>query len=138
MNCPVCENTRMREVEKNGILIDVCPDCKGVWLDRGELEKLLEGVREIRQEFNEWYYGTPPQPQMPQHARQQQLPPNPQQPPYPQPSYGSQPYAHQPYPQQPAQQPGYPPYDRGYYPYQSKYKKYKKKSVLDLLGELFD
>lgn len=31
----------MKEVERRGVLIDVCPECKGVWLDRGELEKLL-------------------------------------------------------------------------------------------------
>jgi len=55
MNCPVCHDTRMREVEKDGILIDICPTCKGVWLDRGELEKLLSGVREIRPAFNQWY-----------------------------------------------------------------------------------
>ncbi|MDF2669493.1 MAG: hypothetical protein K0R67_1799 [Paenibacillus sp.] len=52
MKCPVCHDTRMREVEKDGILIDVCPDCKGVWLDRGELEKLMVGVREFRQEYD--------------------------------------------------------------------------------------
>lgn len=153
MNCPVCENTRMREVEKNGILIDVCPNCKGVWLDRGELEKLLEGVREIRQEFNEWYYGTPPQqPQpYPQSQPYPQQYPNPHlQQPYSQQPYAQQPYAQQPYAQQPPrpQPPGYPPHGYGYdgkygygydgkY-YEPKYKKYKKKSVLDLLGELFD
>jgi Zn-finger nucleic acid-binding protein len=53
VKCPVCNDVRMREVEKNGVHIDVCPDCKGVWLDRGELDKLLPGVREIRQEYNE-------------------------------------------------------------------------------------
>ena len=46
MNCPVCDNVRMREVEKNGVMIDICPDCKGIWLDRGELEKLLQKVDE--------------------------------------------------------------------------------------------
>lgn len=51
MNCPVCEGVRMREVEKSGIMIDICPDCKGVWLDRGELDKLMSGVREFRQEY---------------------------------------------------------------------------------------
>ena len=35
MNCPVCE-TRMREIQKYGVEVDICPDCKGVWLDRGE------------------------------------------------------------------------------------------------------
>lgn len=41
MNCPVCD-AKLREVNKMGVDVDICPDCKGVWLDRGELEKLLE------------------------------------------------------------------------------------------------
>lgn len=41
MNCPVCD-TKLRAVEKMGVEVDICPDCKGVWLDRGELEKLIE------------------------------------------------------------------------------------------------
>ena len=41
MNCPVCDE-RMREVEKQGVQVDICPACKGVWLDRGELDKILE------------------------------------------------------------------------------------------------
>jgi Zn-finger nucleic acid-binding protein len=31
----------MKEVERLGVSIDICPGCKGVWLDRGELEKLI-------------------------------------------------------------------------------------------------
>lgn len=57
MNCPVCDDVKMREVQKGDILIDVCPSCKGVWLDRGELDKLMEGVREVREPFNQWYDG---------------------------------------------------------------------------------
>ncbi|OUM84652.1 MAG: cytoplasmic protein [Bacillus thermozeamaize] len=57
MYCPVCDNVKMREVEKHDVLIDICPSCKGVWLDRGELEKILQSAREIRQPFNEWYEG---------------------------------------------------------------------------------
>ena len=34
----------MNEVARDGVLIDVCPKCRGVWLDRGELDKLLELV----------------------------------------------------------------------------------------------
>lgn len=41
MKCPVCDES-MREVEKSGVALDICPGCKGVWLDRGELEKLME------------------------------------------------------------------------------------------------
>jgi hypothetical protein len=118
----------MREVEKDGILIDVCPNCKGVWLDRGELDKLMAGVREVRQEFNEWYYGAPQQGPTPSSYPKQ---------PYPQQQY-QQPYPQQPYPQQPySPQPhGYPPYGYGKYGKHYPYK--KKKSVLDVLGDLFD
>ncbi|QGQ99907.1 hypothetical protein EHS13_00765 [Paenibacillus psychroresistens] len=51
MKCPVCSDVRMREVAKDGVLIDVCPDCKGVWLDRGELDKLRTGIQETRTEY---------------------------------------------------------------------------------------
>jgi len=39
--CPNCQEG-MREVDRNGIRIDICPQCRGVWLDRGELELLLK------------------------------------------------------------------------------------------------
>jgi Zn-finger nucleic acid-binding protein len=40
MICPVCGD-KLRAIERSGIEIDICPGCKGIWLDRGELEKLL-------------------------------------------------------------------------------------------------
>jgi Zn-finger nucleic acid-binding protein len=43
MNCPNC-GISMRIVNKFGAEIDICPDCKGVWLDRGELEKIIEVI----------------------------------------------------------------------------------------------
>lgn len=52
MNCPVCNDVRMREVEKDHVLIDICPDCKGVWLDRGELEKITQGLREDKDYYD--------------------------------------------------------------------------------------
>lgn len=52
MYCPVCDGVIMREVEKNGVLIDVCPSCKGVWLDRGELDKLMRDVHAAHQEYD--------------------------------------------------------------------------------------
>ncbi|MFM9937983.1 MAG: zf-TFIIB domain-containing protein [Hyphomicrobiaceae bacterium] len=39
LNCPVCQ-APMREVSREGVAIDTCTQCRGVWLDRGELEKL--------------------------------------------------------------------------------------------------
>jgi Zn-finger nucleic acid-binding protein len=41
MNCPVC-NVQLSLSEKQGIEIDYCPKCRGIWLDRGELEKIVE------------------------------------------------------------------------------------------------
>ena len=43
MNCPVC-GSELREVQKYNISIDICPSCKGVWLDRGELDKIIEAA----------------------------------------------------------------------------------------------
>ncbi|MNE14199.1 hypothetical protein D3C76_116190 [compost metagenome] len=111
MKCPVCNDVRMREVEKNGVLIDICPDCKGVWLDRGELEKLLHEVSEIEASYqspsvhrNNTHYGA-------RHTQQS--------------NYTNQ-------------------YNPSYSHSHSKYNKYnkhhhkKKKSVMDVLGDLFD
>ena len=42
MQCPVCSNTPLVMSERQGIEIDYCPQCRGVWLDRGELDKLIE------------------------------------------------------------------------------------------------
>lgn len=41
MKCPHCTTTLVM-TDRQGIEIDYCPDCRGVWLDRGELDKLIE------------------------------------------------------------------------------------------------
>ena len=41
MLCPVC-NVELLLADKQGIEIDYCPKCRGIWLDRGELDKLIE------------------------------------------------------------------------------------------------
>ncbi|WP_192823782.1 zf-TFIIB domain-containing protein [Rufibacter sp. LB8] len=41
MKCPACQETLLMS-DKNGIEIDYCPKCRGIWLDRGELEKIIE------------------------------------------------------------------------------------------------
>ncbi len=41
MNCPI-DGTELRITDRQGIEIDYCPKCRGVWLDRGELDKLIE------------------------------------------------------------------------------------------------
>jgi len=42
MQCPVCTTERLVMADRQGIEIDYCPKCRGVWLDRGELDKLIE------------------------------------------------------------------------------------------------
>jgi len=42
MRCPACGDTRLTIAERQGVEIDYCPDCRGVWLDRGELDKLID------------------------------------------------------------------------------------------------
>jgi Zn-finger nucleic acid-binding protein len=41
MHCPRCDSTRLVEREREGLTVDLCPECRGLWLDRGELERLL-------------------------------------------------------------------------------------------------
>jgi uncharacterized protein len=41
MNCPIC-HIELKMSERQGIEIDYCPQCRGVWLDRGELDKIVE------------------------------------------------------------------------------------------------
>ncbi len=42
MLCPVCKTQALTMSERQGIEIDYCPHCRGVWLDRGELDKIIE------------------------------------------------------------------------------------------------
>jgi Zn-finger nucleic acid-binding protein len=42
MKCPACTSADLLMSERQGIEIDYCPQCRGVWLDRGELDKIIE------------------------------------------------------------------------------------------------
>ncbi|MFK7959853.1 MAG: zf-TFIIB domain-containing protein [Phycisphaerales bacterium] len=42
MDCPTCPDERLTMAERKGIEIDYCPKCRGIWLDRGELDKIIE------------------------------------------------------------------------------------------------
>lgn len=41
MHCPRCHTAELAERNRDGVLIDICTACRGVWLDRGELDKLI-------------------------------------------------------------------------------------------------
>jgi uncharacterized protein len=110
MKCPRCENASLDERERNGLNIDVCASCRGVWLDRGELEKLLAlAKRELEEERA--YYGAPA------HAA-------------PTPAQAAPPYRD--YDREPPSSDRRHGYDRHGRPY------YKKRSWLDNIGDIFD
>jgi len=46
MNCPHC-NVSLVMAERSGVEIDYCPQCRGIWLDRGELDKSLERSAQV-------------------------------------------------------------------------------------------
>ena len=78
--CPKCDGA-MRSYERNGVTIDQCTECRGIFLDRGELERLVDA--DTRFHGDDRPAAAPPQP-----AYQQAPPPQ---------QYGAQPYQQQGY-----------------------------------------
>ena len=64
MKCPSC-NVALVMADRSGIEIDYCPDCRGVWLDRGELDKIIE--RSVQQPLVQ----QPPVPQQSNYTNQE-------------------------------------------------------------------
>jgi Zn-finger nucleic acid-binding protein len=46
MTCPACGG-ELVELERSGVHVDACRQCRGVWLDRGELDRILERERRV-------------------------------------------------------------------------------------------
>jgi hypothetical protein len=46
MQCPSCGG-ELLELDRSGVRIDACRNCRGVWLDRGELDRILERERQV-------------------------------------------------------------------------------------------
>jgi len=59
MECPTDGSTLVMS-ERSGIEIDYCPQCRGVWLDRGELDKIIERSLQQPAPAPQPAYGTPP------------------------------------------------------------------------------
>jgi len=67
MKCPRCETTVLDERERDGIMVDVCANCRGLWLDRGELEKLIaRAARELEELSAQQAASAAPAPSRPQ------------------------------------------------------------------------
>jgi uncharacterized protein len=90
MSCPVDGATLVMS-ERSGIEIDYCPTCRGVWLDRGELDKIIERNAASQPEAASPQAPTPPQGyQQPQGYSQEPWGSQP-------PQHGHQGYGHKPY-----------------------------------------
>jgi Zn-finger nucleic acid-binding protein len=67
MKCPVCNDVDLTMSERQGVEIDYCPRCRGVWLDRGELDKIIERSDrdddDDRRRDDDRYRNAPPPPQ---------------------------------------------------------------------------
>ncbi|MDG4822131.1 zf-TFIIB domain-containing protein [Asanoa sp. WMMD1127] len=130
MTCPKCRG-EMRTYERSGVTIDQCGECRGIFLDRGELEKLFEAEAN----WNRQHSSAPPAPGQPAHSGGYAPPP----PPPPgghAPGYGQP--SHVPPPPPPAHYPPQPAYGQhgGQYGYHGHYR--NKRHKKGFLGELFD
>ena len=56
--CPT-DGTALRRIERSGVHVDACPSCRGVWLDRGELDKIVERERSDLDDFEQEIRGKP-------------------------------------------------------------------------------
>ncbi|MEV4754011.1 zf-TFIIB domain-containing protein [Micromonospora sp. NPDC049559] len=121
--CPKCRG-EMRQYERSGVTVDQCSECRGIFLDRGELEKLFEAEANWQRQQTG---AAPPQP----GGYNPPPPPPPHQPSYAAPG-------HVPPPPPPPVSHGYPPapgygHHGGHHGYHGHYR--RKKSFLN---ELFD
>lgn len=60
MQCPVCLTVELRIAERSGVEIDYCPKCRGIWLDRGELDKIIERAERAMPVERDLSYVEPP------------------------------------------------------------------------------
>ncbi|HSW67837.1 MAG TPA: zf-TFIIB domain-containing protein [Bacteroidales bacterium] len=60
MKCPICTTSNLVMTERQGIEIDYCPTCRGIWLDRGELDKILNKAMDFDKGNPAPHAGQPP------------------------------------------------------------------------------
>jgi Zn-finger nucleic acid-binding protein len=128
MTCPKCHG-EMRMYERSGVTVDQCTECRGIFLDRGELEKLFEAEsswnsRQASGNPPPGAYTPPPPPGYPAHGGG--------------PGYSGGPAYGTGYPPPGGQAhgPGYPPPAYGHHGHYRKHGHYRRRK--GFLGELFD
>ncbi|MBU8857926.1 MULTISPECIES: zf-TFIIB domain-containing protein [unclassified Micromonospora] len=129
MTCPKCRG-EMRQYERSGVVIDQCGECRGIFLDRGELEKLFDAEANWNRQ-----HGGAPQQAAPAGAGYPPPPPPPPAAAPHQPGYGTVPPPPPPPPGHGYAQPAYGHSQQQHYGYHGHYRRKKKHGFL---GELFD
>ena len=129
MQCPV-DQTVLQMTDRQGVEIDYCPTCRGVWLDRGELDKIIE-----RSDAQGPPAAVPPPAPARPDPRTESVG-YPQQG-YPQGGYAQPGYAQPGYPQYP-KSPDSPDEYRGQQGYDPRYGGRRRKKKDSFLGDLFD
>src|SRR6478672_12041737 len=125
ITCPKCQG-EMRVYERSGVTVDQRTECRGIFLDRGELEKIFDAEANWNsRQAPAAPRGAPPQPGY------APPPPPPPPPAYSAPGYGAPGY---PPPAYGHQQPGY----HGHYRQGGYHGHYRQKRHRSFLGELFD
>lgn len=82
LSCPKCQ-APMRSYERSGVTVDQCTECRGIFLDRGELERLIDADARFHDQVRQVPASAPPPTQQaPVHGGQQ---------------YGAQPYGYKPH-----------------------------------------
>jgi uncharacterized protein len=120
LTCPKCQG-QMRQYERSGVTVDQCTECRGIFLDRGELEKLFDA------EANWNSQQAAPTPQSGRAGQAAPAPGGAYVPPPPPPATHTPPPVSQGYPPAPAY--------GGHYGYHGHYRQKRRKSFLH---ELFD
>lgn len=112
MICPRCQDANLDERTRDGVVVDACPRCRGIWLDRGELEKLIARAASELDEYRK-----------PERSPgyEQRSPGYEQRPP----GYEQRPHDREP-----------PSSRRGHYGRHDGH--YRKKGLLESLGDIFD
>ncbi len=138
MLCPRCEKPTLEEKDRSGVTVDVCTQCRGVWLDRGELEKIVSRAQAEIEDLERTIRAPAAQPAAPQAPAQVQAPAPAQYAPQPVQGRAAQP----PPPVDPRDT--YREHDRHYqkdhgdYYYDKHGRRKKKGGFLDMLGDIFD
>lgn len=132
MTCPKCRG-EMRQYERSGVVVDQCGECRGIFLDRGELEKLFEA--EANWNRQQTPPSAPPAAAVPPAPPGGHYAPPPPPPAHHQPGYAP---THVPPPPPPPPAHGYPPQPTYAQPHHGYHGHYRHKRRKGFLNELFD